>query len=149
LSPVPEFAERAAKAALLLPGTNEEVTDAVALAEKASALDKTGSFWILLAKSMANYRNGEFDSAIQTVHQFNQKETFFIIRCTGDLVKAMAFHRLGNRELAKNVFVDATLSFESDWNQASDDLQKAYAFDKIVFEIWRKECEKLLATDSH
>ena len=149
LSPVPEFAERAAKAALLLPGTNEEVTDAVALAEKASALDKTGSFWILLAKSMANYRNGEFDSAIQTVHQFNQKETFFIIRCTGDLVKAMAFHRLGNRELAKNVFVDATLSFESDWNQASDELRKDFVFDKLVFEIWRKECEKLLATDSH
>lgn len=148
-NPEPGFAERAAKAALLLPGNEVEVADAVALADKASALDKTVSFWILLAKSMANYRNGEFDSAIQTVHQFNQKETFFIIRCTGDLVKAMAFHRLGNRELAKNVFVDATLSFQSDWNQASDDLQKAYVFDKLVFEIWRKECEEMLATDSH
>jgi hypothetical protein len=133
----------------LLPGNEIEVADAVALAEKASALDKKVSFWILLAKSMAKYRNGEFDSVIQTVHQFNQKETFFIIRCTGDLVKAMALHRLGNRELAKKVFVDATLSFESDWNQASDELRKDFVFDKLVYEIWRKECEKLLATDSH
>jgi tRNA A-37 threonylcarbamoyl transferase component Bud32 len=148
-NPEPGFAERAAKAALLLPGNEIEVADAVALAEKASALDKKVSFWILLAKSMAKYRNGEFDSVIQTVHQFNQKETFFIIRCTGDLVKAMALHRLGNRELAKKVFVDATLSFESDWNQASDELRKDFVFDKLVYEIWRKECEKLLATDSH
>lgn len=148
LNPQTEFAERAAKAALLLPGTKEEVTDAVALAEKASALDKTDSFWNLLAQSMAKYRAGEFDSAIRTVDQFNQKETFFIIRCTGDLVKAMALHRISDHEQAKTIFSDATQEFDAQWKKGNFEFQQGYVYDKLIFQIWRKECEKLLATDS-
>lgn len=149
LNPQTEFAERAAKAALLLPGKNEEVTDAVALAEKASALDKTGSFWILLAQSMAKYRAGDFNSAIRTVDQFNQKETFFIIRCTGDLLKAMALHRIGDREQAKTVFADATQELDTEWRKGNSEFQQGWIYDKLIFDIWRKECEKLLQKDDN
>lgn len=145
-SPEPGFAERAAKAALLLPGTPGEVADAVALAEKASALDKRGDFWILLSKSMAKYRVEEFDSAIRTVDQFNRVETFFIIRCTGELVKAMALYQSGKREQASEIFANATKQFESAWKQSDRDLQQGYIFDELVFEIWRKECKALLST---
>jgi tRNA A-37 threonylcarbamoyl transferase component Bud32 len=148
LNPEPGFAERAAKAALLLPGTKEEVTDAVALAEKASALDKTGSFWIFLTQSMAKYREGDFNSAIRTVHQFNQKEAFFIIRCTGDIVKAMALHRKGDHEQAKTIFADTTQEFDTEWKKGNSEFQQGWIYDKLIFDIWRKECEKLLATDS-
>src|SRR5258708_16871338 len=67
----PYFAERTGRACLLRPATGDELRHAVALAERAAAADPSvhsGAFpWFLFARSLAEYRQGQFDEAISTM----------------------------------------------------------------------------------
>src|SRR5207302_10034757 len=67
----PYFAERTGRACLLLPATGDELRQAVALARRAAASDPSvhggNYFWFLLARGLAEYRQGKIQDAISTM----------------------------------------------------------------------------------
>jgi tetratricopeptide (TPR) repeat protein len=105
----PAIAERTARASLLLPATGEELQTAVALADRAVALGKnSGDFrYYAIAKALAEYRLGHFESAIDWGQKDGAQGT-----CPTLLVLAMAHQRLGNTEQARQFLDEAVRTYE-------------------------------------
>ncbi len=94
-------AMRIGRACLLLPGSDDESRQAVALVDRGVAAKASISTWIfhrfLFSKAMAEYRLGRFDAAIALL----EGEAASASSCTRLLV-AMAQHRSGQTDRAQD-----------------------------------------------
>ncbi len=116
----PYFAERTGRACLLRPATGDELRQAVALTRRAAASDPSvhgGNYpWFLLARGLAEYREGKFDQAISTMRGDASRTGGPIAR----LVLAMALHRDGQLAEARKTLAAAILSYDWRETQARD-----------------------------
>jgi serine/threonine-protein kinase len=108
----PFHAERAARACLLLPGTDDELRQAVALAERAVAkreVDKWAHPCFEFVHGLAEYRQGQFDRAIATL----QGDASGALGPAPRLVLALSLHRSGQATEARKTLAAAILAH--DW----------------------------------
>jgi tetratricopeptide (TPR) repeat protein/serine/threonine protein kinase len=110
----PVVAERTARACLLLPASGEELEKAVALADRAVTLGKSHEFYpfFMTAKALAEYRLDRFESALDWGKKAGAKGA----GAPTYLVLAMANHRLGNAEQARNSLTTALATY--DWKSS-------------------------------
>jgi serine/threonine-protein kinase len=135
----PQVAERVGRACLLLPGTEDELRQAVALTERATAAADPKYDWarpyFLFAKGLADYRLGRFDEAI-AVMSGEAKNTEYI-GPSAHLVIAMALYRKGNTKDARAALAAAVDSY--DWSPAKADNRDVW-----IPHILRREAEALI-----
>jgi eukaryotic-like serine/threonine-protein kinase len=136
----PSVAERVARACLLLPMEGEELQKAVALAERAVAVDPSryGLLYSMFqfAKGLAEYREGKFSQAIATMRGGAAQ-----INWPGPgLVLAMALHQSGQELSARRALATAMLSH--DWRPSRIFDQNDWAFHAI-----RREAEQMILPD--
>jgi tetratricopeptide (TPR) repeat protein len=116
----PYFAERTARACLLRPATGDVLRQAVALARRAAASDPSahgGNYsWFLFARGLAEYREGKFDQAINTMRGGASSVSGPLAR----IVLAMALHRDGQLAEAQKTLAAAVRAFDWTANQARD-----------------------------
>ncbi len=134
----PFDAERIARACLLLPGTDDELRQAVALAERASAereSDKWGHPYFEFVHGLAEYRQGQFDRAIATM----KGDASGVLGPAPRLVLALSFHRSGQATEARKTLAAAILAH--DWRA-----MQVHARDQNgwIYHILRREAEAMI-----
>jgi serine/threonine-protein kinase len=133
----PYVAERTSRAILLLPATGEELQAAVALAQRAIDSKATVAQWVypyfLFAQGLAEYRQGQFDSAIAIMGG----EAATVMGPTPRLVVAMAQYRNGQTEEARETLARAISSF--DWSTAQVGTR-----DHWIWHVFRREAESMI-----
>jgi serine/threonine-protein kinase len=105
----PFHAERTARACLLLPTTDDELRQAVALADRAVAEregDKWGHPYFEFVHGLAEYRQGQFGRAIATM----QGDASAVLGPAPRLVLAMSLHRSGQSAEARKTLAAAILA---------------------------------------
>jgi serine/threonine-protein kinase len=131
------IAESVGRACLLLPGTPDEVRQAVALVDRAFADRSSAAAWIaryyLFAKGLAEYRQGRSASTITLM----QGEASRVMGPAPDLLLAMALHDQGQKEQARKTLARAVLSF--DWSAVQADSRDVW-----ICHILRREAETLI-----
>jgi tetratricopeptide (TPR) repeat protein len=90
----------AARTCVLAPDAIEDPARAVRLAEQAVAADPPCA-WYLHTLGMAHYRAGDFDQAIQRLRESIDAKPAWPANVTNWLGLAMAYHRLGQTEEAR------------------------------------------------
>src|SRR4030095_8834590 len=112
----PYVAERGGRACLLLAGSEEELRQAAALTEQATAAADPQYDWARpyfhFAKGLADYRLGRFDTAIAVMSGEAKNSNY--IGPSASLVKAMALYRKGNMDEARTTLTAAVESY--DWS---------------------------------
>jgi serine/threonine-protein kinase len=135
----PHVAERVGRACLLLPGSEDELRQAVALTERGVAAADPKYDWarpyFLFAKGLADYRLGRFDEAI-AVMSGEAKNTNYL-GPSARLVMAMALYRKGNTKDARAALAAAIDSY--DWSPAKADNRDVW-----IPHILRREAEALI-----
>jgi serine/threonine-protein kinase len=133
--------ERIARACLLGPATGDELHQAVALAERAFAAGPSGTRWgqpeyanALFTQGLAEYRQGRFDRAIELMRDSRMLEL-----PAARLVLAMALHRSGREEEARQTLAAAVLAFH--WNVFS---QVGLSPNVWNFHVLRREAEGMI-----
>jgi tetratricopeptide (TPR) repeat protein len=131
----PVIAERTARACLLLPASGDDLTRAAALADRAAASDPKHEWYgyFLGAKGLAEYRRGRWDSALDWLRKAESRGVWMPTR----LVIAMALHRQGKTQQAREALAEAVRSF--DW-----DPEKARDHDPWIAHVLRREAEALI-----
>jgi serine/threonine-protein kinase len=133
----PYFAERTGRACLLRPVKGDELRQAVALVRRAGesdpSADRSNYPWFLLARGLAEYREGKFDEAVSTMHGDASRVGGPISR----LVLAMALHHLGKFAQARKTLEAAILSY--DWRAS-----EARNHDAWICHVLRREAEGLI-----
>jgi eukaryotic-like serine/threonine-protein kinase len=136
-TPSPYYAEPLGRCCLLLPGTEDELQQAVALADRAVAAKDTTPVWIyryfLFAKSLAEYRQGHFASAITMLKGDAGK----VMGPSPKLIVAMAQFRQGKQKQARKTLAAAISS--ADWSAP-----QAEKRDVWINHILRREAEALI-----
>jgi tetratricopeptide (TPR) repeat protein/serine/threonine protein kinase len=129
-------AERTARACLLLPAADQELKQAVALAERAVQLRENSLDFrfFAAAKALAEYRLGRFEDAIKCGQKPGARDTWPTL-----LVLAMAHHRLGHTEQGRQLFDEAMKTF--DWKNVNKE------WGGIIHSL-RREAEALLKVKS-
>jgi serine/threonine-protein kinase len=120
----PRVAARTAQACLLLPATGDELRQAVALAERAAAVEASkypASPVFLFAQGLAEFRRGRFDRAVSAM----RGDAGRVLRPAPRLVLAMALHRSGKTAEARKTLAAAVVDprwtanparFPNDWS---------------------------------
>ena len=130
----PLITEKIARACLLLPGSDEELRKATALADRAVAAiptsDHTLRPYFLFAQGLAEYRAGHFENAIAIMASDASKA----IKPAPQLVIAMARYREGDSTAARKTLAAAIQSF--DWRVARADRRDIWAI-----HVLRREAE--------
>jgi tetratricopeptide (TPR) repeat protein len=137
-STYPFDAERCARACLLAPATADELRQAVALAQRAVAVtpgDKWGEPYFQFVHGLAEYRQGQFDRAITTMRGGASS----VLGPAPRLVLAMALHRSGRRQEARETFVKAILAH--DWRPIQLPVLDPNGW---IFHVLRREAESML-----
>jgi serine/threonine-protein kinase len=133
----PYVAEPVGRACLLLPGTENELRQAVALTDRAAAAKGSTPSWIyryfLFAKGLAEYRRGRLDRAVTMMEGEGGK----VMKPAPRLVVAMAQHRLGRQREARATLAAAVLSF--DWSAPRADSRDAW-----IRHVIRREAEAMI-----
>ncbi len=131
----PQIAERTGRACLLLPTSGEELQKAVALAGRASAADRSKYQGIyahfLFVRGLAEYRQGQLAQAITTLRGEASREP------AAQLVLAMALHRSGQKEQARETLATAVRAYDWRADQARDQ-------DAWICHALRREAERLI-----
>jgi formylglycine-generating enzyme required for sulfatase activity len=135
----PFEAERTARACLLLPGTDDELRQAVALAERAVA-KREGDKWVLpyfkFVHGLAEYRQGQFDRAIATM----QGDASGVLGPAPGLVLALSLYGSGQATEARKTFAAAILAH--DWRATQvHALQQPNGW---IYHILRREAEAMI-----
>src|SRR5262249_35841584 len=108
----PFDAEQTARACLLLPGTDDELRQAPALAERAVA-DRESNKWthpfFEFVRGLAEYRQGHFDRAIAKM----QSDASGVLGPAPGLVLALSLQRSGQATEARKTLATAILAH--DW----------------------------------
>src|SRR5262245_50901263 len=134
----PFDAERTARACLLLPATEDELRQAVALARRAVAVrsgDKWGHPYFQFVQGLADYRQGQFDRAINTM----RRDASGVLGPAPQLVLAMALHRSGRVAEARGALVKAILAH--DWRGVQFQVIDQSGW---IYHILRREAESLI-----
>ena len=135
----PAVDERAGRACLLLPGTKEELAEAVALTDRAVAAGREGHesahpyYWF--ARGLADYRLGRHDDAIVAMRGEAAKAD--LMGPSQRLITAMALHQKGKNDEAHKSLAEAIVSY--DWSAA-----KADSRDPWIAHVLRREAESLI-----
>ena len=133
----PYFAERIGRTCLLMPATGEELRQAVALARRAAASDPSahgGDYsWFLLARGLAEYREGKLDQAIATM----RGDASRVGGPIAPLVVAMALHQGGQLAEARKTLAAAIFSY--DWKAV-----QALDYNAWICHVLRREAEGLI-----
>jgi serine/threonine-protein kinase len=136
----PPVAERTGRASLLRPAAEDELRQAVALAERAVAAGRTGREfaypYYLFAEGLARYRQGRFEDAIKLM----TGEAASVMGPGPRLVLAMAQHRTERKDQARKTLAAAVLSH--DWGAT-----KADDHDAWIVHVLRREAEALILPD--
>jgi serine/threonine-protein kinase len=142
-STAPLVAERVGRACLLLPAADDELRRAADLIDHALAADPKTYGWarpnFLFARGLAEYRRDRFDAAAATLSG-PARATRAGLRQAPGLVLAMARHRRGDREGARQALAAAVLTY--DWGAAKADNQDAW-----ICRVLRREAEALILPD--
>jgi tetratricopeptide (TPR) repeat protein len=135
----PNILERTSRACLLLPVSGEELATAVALSERALAIDverskDRGAYpYFLFARGLAELRQEQFDRAIDTMRGAASR----VLGPAPRLVLAMALHHKGRKAEARQTLAAAILPH--DWRASLCDHQDAW-----IYHILRREAERLI-----
>jgi serine/threonine-protein kinase len=137
----PLEAERTARACLLLPGTDDELNQAVALAERAVTAELGGENkwarpYFEFVHGLAEYRQGQFDRAIATM----QGDASGVLGPAPGLVLALSQHLRGQAREARKTLAAAILAH--DWRAT-----QVYALDQQngwIYLILRREAEAMI-----
>jgi eukaryotic-like serine/threonine-protein kinase len=133
----PVVAERTALACLLRPAREDELRQAVALAERAAAVEPSKYPWVyplfLFARGLAEYRQGRLDRAISLL----RGEASRVLGPAPRLVLAMALHRSGQVAEARQTLAAAVLAH--DWRASQVNDQDGWAF-----HVLRREAEVMI-----
>jgi serine/threonine-protein kinase len=133
----PQIAERTGRSSLLLPGTEDELRQALALTERAVAAARTEREfalpYCLFAQGLARFRQGQFDEAIKLMHG----EAASVMGPSPRLILAMAQHQNGQMDEAKKTLTAAISSY--DWSAS-----KAVNHDAWIAHILRREAEAMI-----
>jgi len=150
----PTIQERTGKLCLLLPVEGDDLERAFAMTDAAYDAATTGGFrnYYVLARALADYRRDRYDEALKNVTEANaafddRGGRSVIYSALGDLVAAMAWHKKGDRGLARRKYADA-------WDRI-DFVYESYIepgrlipYDWMMAEIVRREAETLLDTSA-
>jgi serine/threonine-protein kinase len=134
----PFEAERTARACLLLPGTHDELRQAVALAERAVAKregDKWGHPFFEFVHGLAQYRQGQFDRAIATM----QGDASGVLGPAPRIVLALSLHRSGQATEARKTVAAAILAH--DWRAMQVQTRAGNGW---IYHILRREAEAMI-----
>jgi serine/threonine-protein kinase len=137
----PFDAERTARACLLLPGTEDELRQAVALAERAVAVrpgDQWGLPYFQFVHGLAEYRQGQFDRAISTM----RGDASSVLGPAPRLIVAMALHRSGRAAEGRKTLAEAVLAHDWRANEVHVRDQNGW-----IYHVLRREAETLILPD--
>jgi serine/threonine-protein kinase len=127
-------AEPIGRACLLLPGTDNEMRQAVALVDRAVAARRTTPDWIYhyfqFAKGLAEYRLGQLARANSLM-----QEAPDVLGPAPLLVRAMALYDQGHQEDARKALARAIIAF--DWRPS-----QANSRDVWIIHLLRREAEQ-------
>jgi serine/threonine-protein kinase len=130
-------AEPISRACLLLPASGQELRQAIALADRAMAAKASTTAWnyqyFLFAKGLADYREGNFEEAISIMQNGASK----VMGPSPRLIIAMAQHRQGKSDAARQSMAAAVLSFN--WSASHADSR-----DLWIAHILRREAEAII-----
>jgi serine/threonine-protein kinase len=130
-------AERVGRACLLLPGLEGEVKQAAALTDRAAAIlgptPPRHYAYSRFALGLAQYRLRRWDSAI-AIMKFEAAD---VMGPGPRLVVAMALHRDGQRQAARQTLAAAVLAY--DWRAAQAENRDAW-----ICHILRREAEQMI-----
>jgi serine/threonine-protein kinase len=133
----PYFAERTGRTCLLLPASEDELRQAVALVGRGAAGDLSGDSWahpyIRFAQGLAEYRQGRLDRAISAL----SGDASGALGSARRMVLAMALHRSGQVAEARKTLAAGVLTY--DW-RARQTLDQ----DGWVSHVLRREAEALI-----
>ena len=133
----PVVAERTGRACLLLPATGEELLQAVALADRAAALDRAKAKWnypyFQFVGGLADYRRGRYDRAVTIM----RGDAAGVLGPAPQLVLAMALYRAGQEAEARKTLAATVLGHDWRANQVKDQ-------DGWMYHSLRREAEGLI-----
>src|SRR5206468_3297718 len=136
----PLITEKAARACLLLPGTDDELRRATALADRAIAAKSALEDWIYpyfnFTKALAEYRQGRFESALAIL----EGNAGTVLNPAPEILTAMTQQRLGDSTAAQKTFAHAIGSF--DWS-----ISQADSRDVWMRHVLRREAEAMIRSD--
>jgi serine/threonine-protein kinase len=139
----PLEAERTARACLLLRGTDDELRQAVSLAECAVAAELEGDFkwaqpYFEFVHGLAEYRQGQFDRAIATM----QGDASGVLGPAPRLVLALSLHRSGKATEARKTLAAAILAY----NWRATQVRALDQQNGWIYHILRREAEAMILT---
>jgi tetratricopeptide (TPR) repeat protein len=140
----PFLAERTAKACMLWPESDPPSDQVITLASIAVAKQPL-SAWFLLVKGIGEYRAGRFEPCLEWLgkaHQAsdNSVQSLALV----DLFMALAHHRLGHADQARQHLSAATAAIDRAADQATPgDLGTSW-HDIVMCQIMRREVESLI-----
>jgi serine/threonine-protein kinase len=133
----PRVAEKAGRACLFLPASNDELRQAAALIDRALADNNESDRWLVpyfrFAKGLAEYRAGRLESALTYLSGPTQE----ILVPAPALTLAMVQHKLGKVKAARSTFDSAVAGVK--W-----ELTNSKNVDMWLYVILRREAEKVL-----
>jgi Flp pilus assembly protein TadD len=148
----PKIAWRVAKTCLLAPDAVSDLRPVLQLAKR--AVTATQQHWayrsFLLARGMADYRAGNLASAIDWINQsisLRPATWYYSNRHlvgTAHVFLAMAHHRLGHAEQARQAFHQATLLTNPSNRTSGENEYPEDWYHWMRLQIVRQEAERLL-----
>jgi eukaryotic-like serine/threonine-protein kinase len=131
------FAERTARECLLLPASEDELRQAVALIGRAAIADPPIDAWaqpyIMFDQGLAEYRQGRLDRALAALPGGAQGA----LGASSRLVRALALHRSGQVAEARKTLAAAVLTY--DWR-----VRRAPDQEGWICHVLRREAEGLI-----
>jgi tetratricopeptide (TPR) repeat protein/tRNA A-37 threonylcarbamoyl transferase component Bud32 len=136
----PLITEKVARACLMLPGTEQQLSDAVALADRAISAKASVDDWLvpyfMFAKGLAEYRQGHFGSTIAIM----QADAAKVLGPAPRLLMAMAQQKQGDAIEARKTLTSAIASFN--WSPSIADSRDIW-----MMHILRREAEATILRD--
>jgi tetratricopeptide (TPR) repeat protein len=132
----PYVAERASRACLLLPGTEDELARAVALAERAVArnsFDLGAEPYFEFSRGFAQFRLGNYDRAMALMRGDAAK----VMDSVAGLVIAMIQYQKGQTGEARKTFASAVLAY----NWSPDHVRDIHG---CILHVLRREAERMI-----
>ncbi len=123
----PIVCERVGRTCIIKPAPPEMLQKATALIESAVAKSRNSNLepYFLFSKGLAEYRNGSFETAIDTM---NGKASL-TYKPAPALVQAMAEFQLGHADLARTLYTRAIASY--DWNKADSNDHQFWMYEQL------------------
>ncbi|HEY7120285.1 MAG TPA: protein kinase [Tepidisphaeraceae bacterium] len=143
-TPIATIGERTAKVCLLTPQPVGDMARLQGLLDQALASTENpdNAPWFALSKSLAEYRASRFESALAFVDRAEGLKPASA-RATMDLIRAMAQHRLGRADKAKELLGKAVSTMEELPKPGAEPIDGAENW--LICHILRREAEQLIA----